>query len=289
VNLRDAIEKLVREGRLRQYLRGTGDSHSKKRSYSPTYSRSRRNQEDKGKSQKPPSPKKQRSRSPNSYEARSVRTPRGVINVIAGGFSETNRTNRKRGLEERNGSVYKIRRGGVALIFTDADFGSDTQGYDDPMVITGIIADYEVHRIFIDQGSSADIMYYDLFKKLGLDDSTLIPYQGNLIGFTGDTIKPKRHVELRVSLGQKPNFRTITVKFLVVDCRSAYNAILERFSLNALGAVVSTLHLAMKFPGKNDQVITVKGDQSEAWMSGPKTNQILTGRIKDISLIPKPK
>jgi len=24
-------------------------------------------------------------------------------------------------------------------------------------------------------------------------------------------------------------------------------------------------------------------------MSGPKTNQILTGRIKDISLIPKPK
>jgi len=43
VNLRDAIEKLVREGRLRQYLRGTGDNHNKKRDYSPIYSRSRRN------------------------------------------------------------------------------------------------------------------------------------------------------------------------------------------------------------------------------------------------------
>jgi len=77
------------------------------------------------------------------------------------------------------------------------------------MVITGIIANYEVHRIFVDQGSLANIMYYDLFKKLELDDLKLTAYQGNFIGFTEDTIKPKGHMELQMSLRQKPNFKIV--------------------------------------------------------------------------------
>jgi hypothetical protein len=37
------------------------------------------------------------------------------------------------------------------------------------------------------------------------------------------------------------------IDFLVVDAPSAYNAILGRGTLNAIGAVVSTSHLMMKF------------------------------------------
>ena len=41
---------------------------------------------------------------------------------------------------------------------------------------------------------------------------------------------------------------THMVDFLVVDKPSAYNIILGRPTLNAVKAMVSTYHLAMKFP-----------------------------------------
>jgi hypothetical protein len=49
------------------------------------------------------------------------------------------------------------------------------------------------------------------------------------------------------------------VKFLVIKCPSAYNVILGRPTLNTLGAVVSTLHMAIKFPRDRDDIITVRG------------------------------
>jgi len=69
--------------------------------------------------------------------------------VIAGRFSKGKKGKRK-GPEEKSGSVLKIRKSGIALTFTNADFVSNTPGCDDHMVITGIIVDYEVHGIFMD-------------------------------------------------------------------------------------------------------------------------------------------
>ena len=48
--------------------------------------------------------------------------------------------------------------------------------------------------------------------------------------------------------------------FLVVDCSSTYNAILERPTLNAWKAVTSTYHLMIKFP-KHYKVGELRGDQ----------------------------
>ena len=48
--------------------------------------------------------------------------------------------------------------------------------------------------------------------------------------------------------------------FLVVRAPSAYNAILDRFGLNTLRAVVSTYHLKFKFP-TSQGVGEVRGDQ----------------------------
>jgi hypothetical protein len=59
------------------------------------------------------------------------------------------------------------------------------------LVIAANLNGYEVHLIFIDQGSSADIMFWSLFDKMGLGSKDLIPHKGSLIGFTGDTIIPK--------------------------------------------------------------------------------------------------
>ena len=48
--------------------------------------------------------------------------------------------------------------------------------------------------------------------------------------------------------------------FLVVDCLSAYNAILGRLTLNSWKTVTLTYHLMIKFPTEYE-VEEVRGDQ----------------------------
>ena len=91
------------------------------------------------------------------------------------------------------------------------------------MVLAANLNGFEVHRIFINQGSSADIMFWSLFDKMGLGSKDLIPHKGSLIGLTGGTIIPKGYVDLKVNFGKKPNNKTIPARFIVVDCPSAYN------------------------------------------------------------------
>ena len=89
-------------------------------------------------------------------------------------------------------------------------------GDNELLIIAANLNGFEVHRIFIDQGSSADIMFWSLFDKMGLGSKELIPHKGSLIGFTGDTIIPKGYVDLKVCFGKKPSAKTIPVRFIVV-------------------------------------------------------------------------
>ena len=92
----------------------------------------------------------------------------------------------------------------------------------------------------------------------------MIPHDRGLIGFTGYSVTPKGYVEISCTFRDDKDERTIPVKFLVVDCSSAYNAIVGRPTLNALGAVVSTPHLAMKFHGVKGMVVTIRGNENMA-------------------------
>ena len=67
--------------------------------------------------------------------------------------------------------------------------------------------------------------------------------------------------------------KAIKVKYLVVDACTSYNALLGRSSLNKLGAIVSTPHLAMKFPTKKGEIATVyvnQRDDRECYAAGLK-------------------
>ena len=61
---------------------------------------------------------------------------------------------------------------------------------------------------------------------------------------------PLGAVTLLVTVGDYPQQITKDVTFLVVDCSSAYNAILGRPTLNSWKAITSTYHLIIKFPTK---------------------------------------
>ena len=54
-------------------------------------------------------------------------------------------------------------------------------------------------------------------------------------------------ITLPVTVHIEPYQRTLRLTFLVINVPSAYNVILERPSLNAFRAVVSTYHLLVKF------------------------------------------
>ena len=53
------------------------------------------------------------------------------------------------------------------------------------------MANFDIHCILVDEGSSVDVMYNQLFRTLQLDDSHLSLYVGSdLQGFNGSTSKP---------------------------------------------------------------------------------------------------
>ena len=90
-------------------------------------------------------------------------------------------------------------------------------------------------------------------------DSTNAP----LVGFGGTRVHPLRAVTLPVMVRDYPQQITKDVTFLVVDCSSAYNAILGRPTLNSWKVVTSTYHLRIKFPIEY-RVGEVRGDQVAA-------------------------
>ena len=83
-----------------------------------------------------------------------------------------------------------------------------------------------MHRVLVDNGSSADILYYPAFQQMGIDKARLIPTNAPLIGFEGTRVFPLGAITLSVTVGDYPQQITRDVTFLVVDYSSAYNGIL---------------------------------------------------------------
>jgi len=76
----------------------------------------------------------------------------------------------------------------------------------------------------------------------------LILTNAPLVSFGGTRVFPLSAVTLFVMVGDYPQQITRDVTFLVVDCSSAYNAIIGQPTLNSWKAVTSTYHLMIKFP-----------------------------------------
>ncbi|KAL0343100.1 UNVERIFIED_CONTAM: hypothetical protein Sangu_1197400 [Sesamum angustifolium] len=105
-----------------------------------------------------------------------------------------------------------------------------------------------LHVILVDSGSSADIIFYDAYVQLGIDNAQVRKVNTPLTGFSSEMIEPLGEVMLPLSLGSLPKRSTKMIKFLVVKALSAYNTILGRPSLNLFRAIASTFHMKLKFP-----------------------------------------
>ena len=83
---------------------------------------------------------------------------------------------------------------------------------------------------------------------MGIGRERLVPTNALLVGFGGTKVLPLGAITLSVVVGNYPQQIAKNVTFLVVDCSSAYNAILGQPTLNSWKAVTSTYHLMIKFP-----------------------------------------
>ena len=121
-----------------------------------------------------------------------LQCPLGEIRVIIGGTSAGQSSkSRKTYLKvvhnvQLSGRPPTMKKVDVqAITFTKEDAGKVHHPHDDAIVTTLLIADYTTRRVLIDNGSSANILYYPAFqqRRLGRDQLHLI--NSPLVGFGG--------------------------------------------------------------------------------------------------------
>jgi len=73
-----------------------------------------------------------------------------------------------------------------------------------------------VHQVLIDQGSSTDVMFWVTFNNVRYSPDQLRPYDDCLLGFAGDHVEVRRHVELRMTFSDGASSRTINIRYIVI-------------------------------------------------------------------------
>ncbi|XP_073137462.1 uncharacterized protein [Henckelia pumila] len=188
---------------------------------------------------------------------------RGIINMISGGPTDGN-SNRARKTCSRKLINMEIDsqtvNTGPTLSFGPKDLKGVSSNHNDALVIRAMVANYDVARIFVDSGSSVNVLFQEAIDQMDLGQYKMEPVVTSLFGFTGYAIRPVGLVHLPLTLGKGNGRKTRIVSFIIVDAPSAYNTILGRPAMTTFMAVASALHQKIKFPvGK--EVGEVQGDQ----------------------------
>ena len=250
IQLRREIEYLIQRGYLRRFISPGNQAQGQAQNQSQAPAQ-------------PPPPRQ---------TTTQHQQPLGEIHVISGGFAGGGESSSARKAHLRSirsadmgevQSVSKIPRVDTTITFSDSDLEGCQHPHDDPLVIRAIVANTTVHRVLVDNESSADIIFASAFDKMGIGREKLEPVNTHLRGFSGEKVLPVGSIQLVLTLGEPPCQATTTARFLIVDAPSAYNMLLGRPSLNAIRAIPSAYHMIIKFPTMNG-VGMVRGDQRVA-------------------------
>ena len=145
-------------------------------------------------------------------------------------------------------AVSKLPQLDTAITFLDSDLEGCQHPHDYPLVIRAVVANKMIHRVLVDNGSSADIIFASAFDKMGIGKEKLEPVNTHLRGFSEEKMLPLGSIQLVLTLGDPPCQATTAVRFLIVDAPSTYNMLLGRPSLNAIRVIPSAYHMMIKFP-----------------------------------------
>ncbi|CAA0843014.1 Unknown protein, partial [Striga hermonthica] len=176
-HLKDEIERLIKAGHLKEFIYKDREKSSRRRERSK-------------------SPRK-RARTP---EKKELPQKRGTIHMIFGGSTDgdSNRA-RKAYARGRHGKVeiQQVDENGPVINFGPADAGEVERPQNDALMIIAQISGYEVQRVFVDTGSSVNVIFYDCLKRMELDIQ-LTPLHTSLFGFNGSEVAPLGETMLAV-------------------------------------------------------------------------------------------
>ena len=86
------------------------------------------------------------------------------------------------------------------ITFSEEDAIPPQVPHSDPMVVTAEIEGFVVKRVFVDDGSSVEIMFASCFDQLGIGRQNLRPSLSPLSGFTGKPETPVGIIPLNVTM-----------------------------------------------------------------------------------------
>ena len=110
----------------------------------------------------------------------------------------------------------------IPIAFTEQDFYTVKLPHQDRLVIRLQVDQAILGRVLVDGGSSADVLFWDAFQKMGLDEKTLVLVESPLIAFDGTRVYPRGVARLMVCAAK----RTLPVNFLVMESILAFKVIM---------------------------------------------------------------
>ena len=189
IQLKREIEYLIRRGYLRRFISPENQAQNQAQNQAP--------------SQQPP-PRK---------TTTQHQQPLGEIHVISGGFAggEESISARKANLRSIRSieiaeiqAVSKLPPLDTSITFSDSDLKGFQHPHDDPLVVRAVVPNKTVHRVLIDNGSSADIIFASAFDKMGIRREKLEPVNTHLRGFSGEKVLPLGSIQLVLTLRDPP-------------------------------------------------------------------------------------
>ncbi|GJS56234.1 reverse transcriptase domain-containing protein [Tanacetum coccineum] len=104
-----------------------------------------------------------------------------------------------------------------------------TGGAEGPLIIKAEISGHMIHRMYVDRGSSMEVLYENCFNQLRPEiKSQMVPATTSLTGFSGETIWLLGQLRLLVTIGDAYHSTEAWMNFMIVRSLSPYNGIIGR-------------------------------------------------------------
>ncbi|GFS39342.1 hypothetical protein Acr_00g0062390 [Actinidia rufa] len=241
---------------------------------------------------------KQRRQGRDDHKRKEPDTDERTIGTRVGLGGSSNSSQKRHAREVSGGAEEEVYNLSVPLTeahhpvtFTNDDLKGLHLPHDDALVISTMIANFNIQRILIDNGSSADILFIAAFDKMKIGRDRLHPFHTPLIEFGRNSTDPLGWIKLPLTLETEPHQTIVWQDFIIVDCLSPYNVILGRPTLGKIKAITFTYHLMMKFPaptgiGEIDdtEMEALRDEVEEITLVDPREIEN-TKPLEDISLI----
>nr|GEV13157.1 reverse transcriptase domain-containing protein [Tanacetum cinerariifolium] len=125
----------------------------------------------------------------------------------------------------------------------------EEDGTEGPMIIEAEMGGHCVHRIYMDGGSSSEILYEHCFSKFHPEiKNQLIPANAPLVGFSREIIWHLGQISLLVRISDEEHLTSAWMNFMVVRSPSPHNGIIGSPGVRKIRAIPSTAHGMIKFP-----------------------------------------